>query len=135
MPGTLDSCARRSQHGCVTTTPQAFFDSSPEGLALYEAVAAAISTLGPVDIRVQKSQIAFRRRRGFAWVWRPGRYVRSDVPAVVSFALSERLDSPRIKQVVQPSPGVWMHHLELHEPRQLDAELRDWLGRAYARAG
>lgn len=45
------------------------------------------SSLGPMDIRVSKSQIAFRRRRGFAYLWRPGTYVRSDILLVLSLPL------------------------------------------------
>ena len=50
----------------------------------------AVRALGPVEVRVSRSQVAFRRRRGFAYVWRPGRYVRSAVPAVLSVVLPAR---------------------------------------------
>ncbi len=80
--------------------------------------------------------MAFRgRRRGFAYVWWPGRYVRSDVPAVLSIALASRLDSARFKSVVNPSPGLWMHHLELHSEDELDAEVVGWLRQARSEAG
>jgi hypothetical protein len=36
---------------------------------------AAIAALGPAEMRVSKSQIAFRRRKTFAWAWVPGRYL------------------------------------------------------------
>ncbi|CAB4946488.1 unannotated protein [freshwater metagenome] len=29
------------------------------------------------------------------------------------------------------SPGVWMHHLELHSPAEVDDEVRDRLQDAY----
>lgn len=112
-----------------------FFAGAPEALALHEAVAALIAGLGDARARVTRSQIAFRRRKGFAWTWRPGRYVASDVPLVLSFALPERLDSSRLKSVVNPAPGVWMHHLELRDATQLDDEVRGWLARAWAHAG
>ncbi|MBW9092179.1 hypothetical protein JNB62_00615 [Microbacterium jejuense] len=101
---------------------------------MYEAVAGAIADLGAAEIAVSKSQIAFRRRRGFAFVWRPGQYVTSDVPAVVSFRLAERLQSPRIKEVAHPSKNVWMHHIELRRPDEVDGELRRWLAAAYENA-
>ncbi|MEV4706369.1 DUF5655 domain-containing protein [Actinoplanes sp. NPDC049316] len=116
-------------------TPEQFFDGSPAGLALYRALAAAVGALGPAEVRVGKAQISFRRRKGFAYVWRPGQYVTSSVPAVLSFGLPIRLHSPRIKQVVQPAPNVWMHHVELWEPAQVDAEVHSWLEAAYANAG
>ena len=94
-----------------------------------------MAAIGPAEVRVTKSQIAFRRRKGFAYVWRPGQYVRSDFPAVLSIALPEQLASDRFKEVVHPSAGVWMHHLELDDPGQVDDEVRDWLADAYASAG
>ena len=111
-----------------------FFAGSPLGRELFTAVAQAIEAIGPATIRVTKSQVAFRRRRGFAWVWRPGRYVQSDVPAVLSFALSEPLASARFKEIVHPSPLVWMHHLELRSTREVDDEVSGWLARAWAGA-
>lgn len=112
-----------------------FFDDSPEGLALYAAVAAAVADLGPADVRVSTSQVAFRRRRGFAYVWRPGRYVRSDVAAVLSVPLRRRLASDRLKKVVHPTGSVWMHHLELRDRADVDDEVRAWLAEAYDDAG
>jgi hypothetical protein len=116
-------------------TPEQFFSGSPAGLALYQAVADAIGPLGPAEVRVSKAQIAFRRRKSFAFVWRPGQYVNSDVPAVLSLALPHELRSPRIKEVAHPSAKVWMHHLELRDAGQLDAEVRGWLADAYSSAG
>lgn len=115
-------------------TVEEFFDGAPQGLAIHLAVAEAVASIGPADTRVTRSQIAFRNRRGFAYVWRPDRYVRSEVPAVLSIALSRRLDSERFKSVVQPAPRVWMHHLELSDPGEVDAEVVGWLAEAYADA-
>lgn len=116
-------------------TPAEFFAGSPGGLRLYEAVAALVADLGPHEIRVGRSQVAFRRRRGFAYVWRPGRYVRSDVPAVLSVALPRALTSGRFKEVAHPAPRIWMHHLELDDVAAVDAEVAGWLAEAYAAAG
>ena len=116
-------------------TPEALFDGHPDGLALYRAVERAIGDIGVADSRVTKSQIAFRRRTGFAYVWRPGRYVRSDVPAVLSIALRREVSSPRFKEVAHPATGRWMHHLELRDPQELDEEVRRWLAEAYDGAG
>jgi hypothetical protein len=115
--------------------PEDFFKGHPEGLALYEAVAEAVAAIGEVEVRTGKSQIAFRRRKSFAFVWRPGQYLDSTVPAVLSIALPERLDSGRFKEVAHPSPNVWMHHLELHGPEPIDAEVRAWLETAFRAAG
>lgn len=116
-------------------TPEEFFDGFPEGLTLFGAVAQAVSQIGPATVRVTKSQIAFRRRKGFAFVWRPGQYVRSDVPAVLSLALPYEVASDRFKSVVHPATNVWMHHLELHTTEEVDDEVSGWLAQAYANAG
>lgn len=99
------------------------------------AVQEAVSAIGPASTAVTTSQVAFRRRRGFAYVWRPGQYVDSDVPAVLSIALPHEVASDRFKEVVHPSTNVWMHHLELHETSELDDQVLGWLTEAYASAG
>ena len=111
-----------------------FFDGTPTALGIYETAERMAAGLGPHEIRVGKSQISFRRRRGFAYLWRPGVYVRSSVPLVLSLALPRNLGSPRFKQVVHPAKGTWMHHLELTDSSQLDAEVRGWLLEAYEAA-
>ena len=116
-------------------TVERFFDGAPDAQELYRAAERMAAELGPHEIRVSKSQISFRRRRGYAYLWRPGVYVKSTVPLVLSLALPRNLDSPRFKQVVHPAPGIWMHHLELTESTQLDAEVRRWMLEAYDAAG
>jgi len=115
-------------------SPESFFQGFPDGLALFHAVEAAVSDAGEAEVRVTKSQIAFRRRKGFAYVWRPGQYVTSEVPAVLSIALPRQVSSGRFKAVAHPSAAVWMHHLELTNPSEVDDEVRDWLVEAYDNA-
>lgn len=112
-----------------------FFDGAPAALAIYEAAECMAASLGPHEVRVGKSQISFRRRRGFAYLWRPGVYVKSSVPLVLSLALPRNLGSPRFKQIVHPSARSWMHHLELTDSAELDAEVRAWMQEAYGAAG
>jgi Domain of unknown function (DUF5655) len=115
-------------------TLTSLFEGVPDGLAIYRAVAKVVAAVGEAEVRVTKSQIAFRRRRGFAYVWRPGQYVKSKVPAVLSIALPHQVASDRFKEVAHPSAKVWMHHLELTDPGQVDDEVRDWLTQAYENA-
>jgi hypothetical protein len=116
-------------------TPESFFRDFPDGLALFSAVQAAVEAVGAFDLRVTTSQIAFRRGRGFAYVWRPGQYVNSEVPAVLSIALPRKVSSDRFKSVAHPSSKVWMHHIELSNTSQIDDEIRNWLAEAYENAG
>lgn len=116
-------------------TPEDLFKGFPESLEIYRAVQKAVSTIGEATVTVTKSQVAFGRRRGLAYVWRPGQYVDSDVPAVLSIALPRELISDRFKEVVHPSANVWMHHIEIHEPTDVDDQIVEWLTEAYASAG
>jgi hypothetical protein len=111
-----------------------FFRPDRKAISIYRAFARELVTLPGVEVRVTRSQVAFRTRRGFAYAWAPKQYVKSDVPIVVSLALPERLVSDRFKSIVHPSPSVWMHHLELRLVKDVDRELISWLKRAYEAA-
>jgi len=114
----------------------AFFDGRAEARVLFDVVLEAIEALGPCTMRVTKSQVAFSRRRGFAWAWTPDRYLRGETaPLVLSVALGRRDASPRWKEVVEPARGRWMHHLELTSASDVDAEVRAWLREAADAAG
>lgn len=120
--------------GSVSQEVESFFGGSPEGLQLYRAVESLVSQIGEAGVRVTKSQVAFRRRKGFAYLWRPGQYVTNDVPAVLSIPLPRAVRSDRFKSVAHPSQKVWMHHIELRDPAQVDDEVGGWLTEAYEHA-
>ena len=127
--------SRGDSPAAAPPAPERFFDGDPTGLAIFRAVQAAVGGIGPAEIRTTVSQVAFRRRRGFAYLWRPSRYLRPPTPpAVLSIALSLPLSSRRFKEVVNPAKGVWMHHLELAAPEAIDPEVVRWLRQAYAEA-
>ena len=58
-------------------TPEDLFARHPAGLAVWERVAQLAAALPGAEVRTSRSQVALRRRRAFAFVWRPGQYVRS----------------------------------------------------------
>ena len=110
------------------------FAGRPDCHRLYDGVAAFIGSLGAVRLNVTKTQVSFAGERQFAWVWLPIRETPSR-PAgsiVVSFALAERIEHPRIVESVEPYPGRWMHHVIVSAPDDLDSTLKDWLRAAYA---
>jgi Domain of unknown function (DUF5655) len=112
-----------------------FFEGSPDGLRAYEEVRRALDELGDCEVRVTKSQVAFRRARGFAYLWIPERYLRRPAaPVVLSIALGRHDPSTRFKEVVHPSPAHWMHHLEIYDATEIDDEVRAWLTEAAQRA-
>lgn len=110
-----------------------FFSGFEDSRPLFEALAAKVAQLGPAEVRVTKSQIAWVRRRPFAWAWLPDRYLGSGhSPLVLSVTLDRHDGSSRWKQVVEPSPGRFMHHIELRGASEIDDEVSHWLGEAWA---
>ena len=117
-------------------TPEEFFAGHPDAMAAFAKVCAMVGRLGPFDVRISKSQAAFRRKRGFAYLWLPGQYLRKPAADVVlSIALGRLDESTRFKEVVHAAPGHWMHNLEIHQLGELDDEVAGWLREAADRAG
>ena len=119
----------------TASSPEEFFGANRIGLDTFERVRAALAGTYPdLTVRVTKSQVSFARRRGFAYLWEPGRYLRrAAAPVVLSIALDRRLTSDRFKEVVHPGP--WMHHLEVLDPDEVDDEVLGWLREAAEQAG
>jgi hypothetical protein len=84
---------------------------------------------------VTRSQVAFARRKPFAWAWIPAIYLRGNhAPLVLTLAFPDRHDSPRWKQIVEPRPGRFTHHLELWSPAEVDPEVHSFLRQAWEAA-
>jgi len=116
-------------------TVDEFFAGAPESTLLFEVVRSAVADIGEADVRATKSQVAFRRRVAFAWVWIPGMYLKGSVaPLVLTLDLHRRDPSPRWKQVVEPRPGRFTHHLEVYSADDIDDEVREWLREAWTQA-
>ncbi|GAA1780862.1 hypothetical protein GCM10009748_12920 [Agromyces lapidis] len=111
-----------------------FFADDETARAIYRAFARPLVRLEGVEVRVSKSQVAFRARRGFAYAWAPKQYLASDVPVVVSIALPHRVDSERFKEVAHPAASTWMHHVELRLVEDVDRELIGWAKQAWEHA-
>ena len=121
-----------------TTTFEGYLHDPPDAVALLDAVRHALALAGaePVTERLTKSQIAFRDRAAFAWVWAPGQYLGDGrAPLVVSVGFDHPDPSARWKDVVEVRPGCFMHHLELWRSDDVDAEVVAWLASAWAAAG
>ena len=112
-----------------------YFAGHDEARRLFESLRRLIETFEGVDMKVTKSQVAFYRRRAFAWAWIPGKYVRGRVaPLVLTVALPFRDASTRWKEIVEPRPGRLVHHLELRDPGEIDEEVREWIWIAWTEA-
>jgi hypothetical protein len=113
-----------------------FFAGRDLSRRIFDALSRAIAELGPAELRVTKSQVAFRRRVGFAWAWVPGMYLRGEqAPLVLTLSLRRRDASQRWKEIVEPAKERFTHHLELRGPDEVDAEVRAWLAEAWSGAG
>jgi hypothetical protein len=118
------------------TTLEEFFGDHADSRLLFEAVKAAIDSTGPAEMRVSKSQVAWKRRVNFAFVWMPEQYLkRQAAPLVLTVALRRWDVSPRWKEVVEPYPGRFTHHLELWSVDEVDEEVKGWLREAWEEAG
>jgi hypothetical protein len=119
--------------GPAMTSAEEFFDGSRTGLAVLRRVRRVLEQ--PYTVRVTKSQVAFRRRVGFAFLWRPGQYLaRPGAEVVLSIALGRRDPSARFKEVAHPARTQWLHHLELQAAKEIDGEVVAWLREAADRA-
>ena len=113
-----------------------YFEGWPESRRLFDALARMIEDLGPADLRVTKSQVAFRLKHPFAWAWIPEQCLRRPAaPLVLTLPFRSRDPSSRWKQIVEAAPGRFTHHLELHGEADLDREVRDWVRSARRNAG
>lgn len=112
-----------------------YFRGHSLALALHQKVATTISRIGPAQTKVSKSQVGFNREHPFAATWRASRYLgREQAPLVLSIDLRRRDTSPRWKEVVEPSPGHFTHHLELHSLAEVDDFVRARLTEAWEQA-
>lgn len=104
-----------------------FFAGHEKARCIFNALHPAICTLGPCEIHVTKSQIRFRRRSAFAWAWVPDKYLRGGhAPLVLTLSFKTRHSSPRWKEIVEPVPGRFTHHLEFHAASEIDDHVRSW---------
>lgn len=115
---------------------EAYFQGFDEARMLFNFLIPHIEATGESEMVVSKTQISFRRKRVFAWVWIPEKHLgRRMAPLVLSVSLPARDPSPRWKEIVEPYPGKFMHHLELYTPDEMDEAVRAWLRAAYEWAG
>lgn len=116
--------------------PEDLFAGHPLGVSVCKRVSSILEDIGDVEVRTTKSQVAFRRKRGFAYLWPPGKYLaKPEAEVVLSIALGRHDDSGRWKEVVHPARKHWMHHLEVRRLEDLDEEVVRWLREAAERAG
>jgi hypothetical protein len=112
-----------------------FFAPYPRSRAILESLVEAARSLGEVEVQVMKSQVVLRRHKAFARLWIPEQYLRRPAaPLVLTLSFPTRDSSPRWKEIVEPYPGHFTHHLELFSPCEGDGEVLEWLRAAWSAA-
>jgi hypothetical protein len=128
--------SRGQSHSCARQEMEALFEAYPAAIAVTRAVHRHLAGLGPVEMAATKTQVSFRHRIRFAWVWMPKQSAGSgpDVP-VVSFGLRQRLGSERIWTSFLARRDVWTHHVLVPRAKDVDAQLKGWLREAFETVG
>ncbi len=110
------------------------FAGRPVPLRLFRAIRKKVESIGPVKVVPTKTQVSFRARTGFAWVWLPQMWIEkaAEDGVVLTLDLRRRVVHPRIKTAVEPSPGRWTHHIVILKEDDLDDNVLGWLREAYA---
>lgn len=121
---------RNMWHSCTTiAVDEAFSRSTPIVRELFDRYVELIDRCGPMTVIAQKTRIVIMGRVRFV-----GAVVRRD-RFVASFALTRRLDDPRLR--VQVYNDRWIvHRFEVRSPDDLDIpELGEWLCDSYRDLG
>ena len=111
-----------------------FFNERPTALPIYQVLEEKILVeIQDVNIKVQKSQIAFSNRHNFAFVsFIPVRKAKEypKVYITVTFGLSYKKESSRIDVATEPYPNRWTHHVLVSSIEEIDDELLGWIKEA-----
>ena len=119
---------RNQSHECAPAmTLEEYFaaDGPPFERAIFEAVHAHLSTLGPLHLEPVAVGLFFKRSRTFVELRPMTRWM------VLSFILSTRVDDPRITRQVAVSGSRVYHQTKLRTPEDVDEQVRGWLTDAY----
>lgn len=121
--------------GMDNVTLDEFFREFPDSRPIFDAAYSVAAELGPIEVRVSKSEIAFLHKRVFARFWIPDRYLHGGhAPLVMTVGYRHKDQSTRWKEIVEPKPGRFTHHLELMAAQEVDDEVRGWLWEAWKEA-
>lgn len=127
-PRCRRSFANRNQtHTCrpLGDLDAHFADAAPEVRQTFDRIVAAVQRFGPVEVLPEKTRIALHARMSFAAFTVRRRWLDGHV------VLAERLDSPRFTKIETYSRHNVLHAFRLRSPDDVDAEVVDWLSRAY----
>lgn len=113
----------------MPTIDQHFTGRRPQVREIYDKIVAAARQLGPFTEDAKKTSIHLTRRSAFAGV-----ATRKD-GLVLTLKSSADIGSPRVVKREQASANRWHLEVKLDHPKQVDAELKEWLKKAFELSG
>jgi hypothetical protein len=115
--------------------PEEHVAGHPTALAVHGLVQRLLED-GSVEVRTSRSQVAFRRRRGFAHLRLPGRHLRDRAADVVLSVVLAAVTTPRAGgRWCTPRRRAGCTTPEGRDPAEIDDEAAAWLREAADRAG
>lgn len=105
------------------------FENKPRASAVFDALTARLSELGPYEVQVKRTSIHLARRSAFAGV-----HPRKTGILLVVRATAP-IENPRIRKREQVSANRWHNELLLEDAKEIDAELMVWLVDAFRLSG
>lgn len=103
---------------------EAMFTGSKAGLRpIYDRLMEVVQSFGPLEVAPKKTMVTFRRSRTFA-CFTPSSAKRADV----GVTLKDQAPTARLRDTTggMTNRAVW-----IADPSEIDAEVIDWLRRAY----
>lgn len=119
--------ARNQTHTCAELgdLDAHFARAIPTVRAIFDAILADVSRLGPFTVLPEKTRIALHARMSFAAFVPRRRWLNGHL------VLARPVDSPRFLRVEEYSPRNVLHAFRLTSPGEVDAEFAGWLAEAY----
>jgi hypothetical protein len=111
-----------------TAVDALFLNREPVVREIYDRVMRTMAKVGPVNVEPKKTSIHLARATAFAGAHPKKAWldltIRTDKP----------LKSPRVRAQEQVSKNRWHQDVRLTTPKDVDAEVANWLKAAYALA-
>jgi hypothetical protein len=113
-------------HSCGRYTVEALLSRcEPRVRLLYRKLLRMVRRCGPVHVIPQKTRLAFQVRVRFAG-FSPR---KSSLRLALWF--TKPSPGPRVERIEKITPRCYVHYFRIASEADLDAELQDWLHRAY----
>lgn len=124
-----------TKRGATPAEAEVLLAGNHLALVTFGWVCEQVDALGGAQLRVARTQVGWARRRGFVFIWSARAWLGArGADCVLSLAMDQAHPDPRWKQVVAVRPTLWMHHLEVRDPGDLDPQVAGWLAIAYRQA-